>query len=134
MAALIESSLWIDFMRARSPRALKQFIAPYILAPDSSVAEPIVFEVLRHASAAEIRPIQAQFATMPSLMTPADLWKSATTLGQACRARGIVAGSQDLLIVTIAVHHDAELVTFDADFQLIARACKLRLTLLKRPG
>jgi hypothetical protein len=74
VAALIDSSLWIDFTRARSPRALKQFIAPYILAPDAALAEPIVFEVLRHATEREIGPLEAQFQTMPVLATPVDLW------------------------------------------------------------
>ena len=49
MATLIDTSLWIDFTRAQSPQTLKQFIAPYILDPDAHVAEPVVFEVLRHA-------------------------------------------------------------------------------------
>ncbi len=31
MTLLLDSSLWIDFTRARSPLALKQFIAPFVL-------------------------------------------------------------------------------------------------------
>ena len=50
MAVLLDTSLWIDFTRARSPLALRQFIAPYVLSPDAVLAEPIVFEVLRHAT------------------------------------------------------------------------------------
>lgn len=133
MATLIDSSLWIDFTRARSPRALKQFIAPYILSPEAATAEPIVFEVLRHATDQEMRPLEAQFQTMPLLPTPADLWTRAAALGRDCRKDGINAGSLDLLIVTMALHHDAELFTFDRDFAPIARTCKLRIKLLQRP-
>ena len=50
MAALVDASLWIDFTRVRSPRSLKQFIAPYILAADACLAEPVVYEVMRHAT------------------------------------------------------------------------------------
>ncbi len=39
---------------------------------------------------------------------------------------GSTTRKRDLLIVTIAIHHDAELVTFDRDFQEIVRVCKLR--------
>jgi len=133
MPSLIDSSLWVDFTRARSPRSLKRFIAPYILSPEAVIAEPIAFEVLRHASDEEVRAIQAQFHTLPQISTPEDLWTSAAQLGQACRRKGVTAGSLDLLIVAIAVHHDAELVTFDRDFHDIARICGLRLKLLQRP-
>ncbi len=44
------------------------------------------------------------------------------------------AGALDLLIATVAIHHDAELITFDQDFQKIARACGLRVKLLQRPS
>jgi predicted nucleic acid-binding protein len=134
VAALIDSTLWIDFTRARSPRALKQFVAPYILAPDAAVAEPIVFEVLRHASEDEIRILHAQFQMLPLLATPDDLWTRAAKLGQGCRRKGISAGSLHLLIVAAAIHHGAELVTFDRDFQGIAAVCDLRVKLLQRPS
>lgn len=33
MTLLLDTSLWIAFTRARSPAALKQCIAPYVLDP-----------------------------------------------------------------------------------------------------
>ena len=39
MATLIDTSLWVDFFRARTPRILKQFIAPHLLHPDASALE-----------------------------------------------------------------------------------------------
>ena len=47
--SLLDSSLWIDFTRPRSPRALKQFIAPYILAPNAVLAgaDPVRGAALR---------------------------------------------------------------------------------------
>jgi predicted nucleic acid-binding protein len=129
--ALLDSSLWINFTRARSPRALKQLIAPHILAPEAALAEPIVFEVLRHATDAEIRTVQAQFALIPCLKTPDELWTHAAKIGQSCRRKGISAGSLDLLIVAVAIYHGAEIITFDSDFETIARACNLRVKLLQ---
>ena len=132
MASIIDGSLWIDFTRARSPVALKKFIAPFILSPEAALAEPVAFEVLRHAIGAEISALQLQFQTMPLLPTPDDLWTAAAILGQACRKKGINAGSLDLLIAQVAIHHDAELITFDVDFQAIAGVSKLRVKLLQR--
>ena len=133
MPTLIDSSLWVDFTRARSPRSLKQFIAQHILSAEAVLAEPVMYEVLRHATDEELRAIGAQFDTMPLLACPSDLWSAAAKLGQRCRRKGVNAGSLDLLIVAVAIHHDAELITFDRDFEAIAGATDLRVKVLQRP-
>jgi len=133
MPTLIDTSLWIDFSRARSPRKLKQFIAPFILDPQANLCEPVVFEVLRHATPAEAKLLVQQFQTLPVLASPASLWTDATALGKACRQGGFTAASLDLLIAAVAVHHAAELVTFDMDFQSIAKVSNLHVKLLLRP-
>jgi len=133
MATLIDTSLWIDFTRTRSPQAIKRFIATYILDPSAHLAEPVIFELLRHATAAEARQLRQQFQTLPMLATPSNVWVQAAELGQACRRKSITAGSLDLLIATVALHHDVEVVTFDDDFQMIASVSKLRAKVLKRP-
>ena len=133
MPTLIDTTPWIDFTRSRSPKALKQFIAPNILHPDAHLAEPVAFEILRHATPIESAQLTRQFQTLPMLPTPADLWTRAAHLGQACRRAGITAGSLDLLIAALALHHAAEIITFDADFQTIARVSPLRVKHLLRP-
>lgn len=133
MTLLLDTSLWIDFTRARSPSHLKQFIAPFILDPQAHLAEPVRFEVLRSARPEEARLLEAQFATLPSLPTPADLWQQAIALGQACRQIGRTVLSLDLLVAAVALHHDAVLVSFDADFDVIASVSELRLNRLVRP-
>ncbi len=133
MPTLIDTSLWVDFTRTRSPRTIKRFIAPFILHPDAHLAEPIAFEILRHATAAEARQLTQQFQTLPMLATPPLLWTEAAKLGQACRRKNITVNSLDLLIAAIALHHGAEVVTFDDDFQKIASVSNLQMKLLKRP-
>jgi predicted nucleic acid-binding protein len=133
MSTLIDTSLWIDFTRARSPQTIKQFIAPYVLQPDAHLAEPVTFEILRHATAVEARQLKQQFQTLPMLATPPNLWAVAAQLGQTCRRKGITAHSLDLLIATVAMHHGAAVVTFDDDFQKIAGVSNLQVKLLQRP-
>jgi predicted nucleic acid-binding protein len=134
MPLLIDTSLWIDFTRARSPRTIKRFVAPYILHPDAHLAEPVAFEILRHATAAEAKQLTQQFQTLPMLATPPSLWTLATNLGQACRRKNLTVGSLDLLVAAVALHHGAEVVTFDADYQEIASVSKLQVKLLQRPA
>jgi predicted nucleic acid-binding protein len=133
MPTLIDTSLWIDFTRVRSPQIVKQFIAPFVLDPDAHIAEPVTFEVLRHSSAAEAAQIARRFQTLPTFATPPDVWTHATHLGQACRRKGFTVPSIDLLIAAIAIHHAAELITFDGDFQHVAAASGLQVNLLVRP-
>lgn len=134
MTLLLDTSLWIDFTRARSPAPLKQFIAPYVLDPAAHLAEPVLFEVLRSARPQEAHLLEAQFATLPCLSTPKDLWQQAITLGQACRQIGRTVLSLDLLVAAVALHHNAVLVSFDADFEAIASVSELRLQRLERPA
>ena len=134
MTLLLDTSLWIDFTRTRSPAALKQFIAPYVLDPAAHLAEPVRFEVLRSARPEEARLLEAQFATLPTLPTPPDLWRQAISLGQACRQIGRTVLSLDLLVAAVALHHNAVLVSFDADFQAIAAVSDLQLNRLTRPA
>jgi predicted nucleic acid-binding protein len=133
MPLLVDSSLWIDFTRLRSSLKLKQFIAPFLADPQACIAEPIAFELLRHASAAESKQLVPQIQTLPMLATPANLWQDAIALGQKCRHKNLTVNSLDLIIATVALHHAAEIVTFDADFSDIASVSQLNVKLLKRP-
>ena len=133
MTLLLDTSLWIDFTRAGSPASLKQFIAPFVLDPEAHLAEPVRFELLRSARPDETRQLEAQFATLPSLPTPTDLWQRAIDLGQACRQIGRTVLSLDLLVAAVALHHNAVLVSFDSDFEAIASVSELRLQRLERP-
>ena len=134
MTLLLDTSLWIDFTRNRSPAPLKQFIAPFVLDPQAHLAEPVRFEMLRSARPDETRQLKAQFDTLPTLSTPADLWQRAIDLGQACRQIGQTVLSLDLLVAAVALHHNALLVSFDADFEAIASVSELRLQRLERPA
>jgi hypothetical protein len=134
MPTLVDTSLWIDFTRPRTPVSLKKFIAPYVLDPDAHIADPIRFEVLRNATPQETRQLERHFQTFPVLADPPDLWTAAASLGQQTRHKGVTIGALDLLIATIALHHGATLITFDDDFQKISAFSNLQVKLLQRPS
>ena len=134
MARLIETSLWIDFVRKKSPMELKAFIEPWILDANAFICEPVAFEVLRHATVKERTQIEQQFSTLPLLKTPGTLWRDAASLGQRCRDRGVNVGSMDLVIAALAHLHKAEIVTFGADYARISEISGIEVILLERPG
>ena len=124
----------MDFTRRKSPPVLKAFILPWLQDAQGSLCEPVAFEVLRHATPRERKQLEAYFYTFPLLPTPRTLWRDAADLGQRCRAQGVTAGSLDLIIATLASHHQAEIITFDADFTAIARVTAQPIQVLTRPG
>lgn len=133
MARLIDTSLWIDFTRPRTRASLRDQIRPILDATDACQCEPIRFEILRAATPDERRGLNRRFAAMPALDSPSDLWERAIRLGQRCRDAGNTPGALDLLIAAIALEHDAEVVSFDGDYSLIAQAePRLRVQLLAR--
>lgn len=58
---IIETSLWIDFTRKKSPPNLKAKIHPWIMDMRASLCEAVAFEVLRHATPTERSYLTAQF-------------------------------------------------------------------------
>jgi predicted nucleic acid-binding protein len=130
---LIDTSLWIDFTRRKSPERLKRFVAPYLFDASAHLAEPILFELLREATEQECTDLRDLLATLPVLRLPDDFWLQAAALGRRCRKAGHTAGSVDLLIATVARAHDAVLVTLDEDFTNIGKHGGIEVKLLRRP-
>lgn len=132
MAALIDTSVWVDLFRPKAPRAVKRRAQHIVDALDACLCEPIVFEITRSAPPDQRERISRYFATFPLLETPRDLWPAATRLGQRCCATGFSPRPLDLLIAQVCVHYDAELVTFDSDFSRIADASLLKVRVINR--
>jgi predicted nucleic acid-binding protein len=131
---LIDTSVWIDFLRPRSSAGLKRHVAPYLMDSESHVAEPIVFEICRNAHPTEAASLARRFQSLPLLPTPPDLWPRAVVLGQTCRRRGHTPGAMDLLIGAIAQVSKAVLVTMDEEFEKIGEAGGFGVRLLRRPA
>ena len=113
---------------------MRDLAAQWVNLSDSRIVEPIRFEMKRNASPAEVNLLDRYFATCPTLVTPSSFWDDAITLGQSLRAIRRTVKPFDILISAIAINHDAEVVTFDPDYIVLAGISKLRVLLLTRPG
>lgn len=133
MARLLDTNLWIALTRTGTPQELKQLVSPYAIDPQACLAEPVVFEMLRNATEAETLRLATYFESLLLLATPPDIWSDGVELGRACRRIGVSVGAIDLLIAVVAIYHDAEVVTFDRDFEHIAKVSELRVKFLQRP-
>jgi predicted nucleic acid-binding protein len=129
---VVDSSLWIDYFRARTPPAVKAQIDQIVRRPDVVTCEPVLFELFRAVSRLEARKLEEYFETIPVLETPGSLWKDARRLGQKCVAASIQPHSMDLLIAQVCLYHDAPITTFDGHFEQIRRVARLRVNLMSR--
>jgi len=129
---VIDTCVWIDHLRARTPEATRQIADQAVHAEDALLCEQVRFELLCGASRRERTPLLRRLETMPLLHTPPVLWREASDLAaKACDA-GLRVPSMDLLIAAVCIHHGAALTTFDAHFGELARLCDLRVHLLTR--
>src|SRR5262245_29187846 len=110
---LIDSSLWIDFFRLRTPIAVKKQVAEVVHAADVVTCDPVLFELLRATPPRESLRLKEYFDTVPHVSTPNTLWRDAIVLGQRCFAAGFLPRAMDLLIGQVSLEHDCTLTTFD---------------------
>ncbi len=134
METVIETSLWVDYFRPETPPSVRQQIHAWVQRADLALCEPILCELLRAASAKQRAHMHQHLNTIPVLATPATLWSDAIHLGQLCEDAGARAGVLDLLIATVCIHYDAELITFVKQFAAMAKVSKLRVELSTRPA
>lgn len=132
MAVIVDSSVWVDFIRTGSPGPLRRQTKAIIMDQDGFLCEPVLFELLRAVPKRDRVRTEALVATVPILSTPADLWTSARILGQKCIDAGSLPPALDLLIAQIGLHHKAPITTFDIHFQQIAKVSSLQVNFLMR--
>ena len=65
-----------------------------------------------------------RFRSLPMVMPDRQDHVNAATLRNACRRRGVQAGTIDALLAQLCIHHDMMLLTTDKDFTHIARVEK----------
>jgi len=130
---VIDTCVWIDHLRKRTPYATRQVADAALNDPDALLCEPVRFELLSGASRRERPVLLRRLETMPLLPTPPTLWTEAADVAtKACDA-GLRVPSVDLLIAAVCIHHGVTLATFDSHFAELARLCTLRVHLLVRP-
>lgn len=134
MENLIDSSVWIDYLRPATSEPTRRLAREAIDHASAVICEPIWFELLRLCPKPARKGLEVRLATLPLLRTPADLWRSATAWGQQCQDAGVQAGFGDLLIGTICRHHSAIMITFDKHFLPLSKIIGFKVNLLARPA
>ena len=131
---LPDSVLWIDFMRKKTPHNIRLAIAPYLASRKTMLCEPVRFEVMRGERKPDRQKAEGLLTTVPMLRTPVLMWQNAELYGQICLDSGLIVPPVDLLIASVAVTYNAEVITFDGHFEAMAKIIpKLKARVLVRP-
>ncbi|HEY1694979.1 MAG TPA: PIN domain-containing protein [Polyangiaceae bacterium] len=123
---LVDTSVWIECFRARSPLDLEKLVA----LDEVVTCLPVVQEVLHgFRDEAAYRRARMSMLSLPMVGSPLDetLFLEAVDLYRSARRAGLtVRSSVDCLIAACAIRHDLEVLHADRDFSTLARVSRLR--------
>ena len=119
---LVDTSVWVEFLRRSGSRAIQARLRPLILNGEVALADWIVLELMTGLRATE-KPAEllARLSPVHRLPFPEDGWKGAWNLASSLRKRGITPSAADCYIATVAVSANVPLIHCDADFEAIAK-------------
>lgn len=124
---LVDTSVWIEFLRPTGSRAIQQELQPLIRSGQVAVTEWIILELMTGLRSDDrASTLLDRFAPLYRVSLPADGWARAWDVAARLRKKGVTPSAADCLIATIATLHGATLIHCDTDFELIARHAELR--------
>ena len=121
---LVDTSVWIDWLRATSTTATARLAA--LLDDGEAAIAPVILQELLQGAASNpaLRTLRRRFAALPMLepQRVAATHAGAGELYARCRWAGITPRSpHDCLIATLAIEHGVPLLHDDRDFNRIAQ-------------
>lgn len=107
---LIDSSVWITFLRPRPDTRLVKAVRRALAAGEAAVAAPIVVEVLSGIrDAAEYAVREEEFRSLRSVAVDGEAAFLGARIGEALARAGKTPKTVDLLLAGAAIHSGAEL-------------------------
>lgn len=124
---LVDTSVWVEFLRRSGSRAIQARLRPLILNGEAALTEWIVLELMTGLRSTE-KPAELLERLSPAhrLLFPADGWSRSWDLASSLRKRGVTASAADCYIATVAISSNARLIHCDADFEAMTRHSTLQ--------
>ena len=131
MRVLIDTSAWIEYLRATGSAAAVEVRRLLTSDTEIVVCEPIAMEILSGAVRADsYAKLQRLVDGLPSLKLDDTIdFRSAAAIFR--NARLSIRNVNDCLIAALAIRHDVELVHSDADYDVIAGITPLKARRLR---
>lgn len=116
---LIDTSVWIEFLRRQGDPAVKQRVAAYVELGESAYCGPVEFELLSGARPKERADVKAALGFSEFLVFSRACWQRAAEMEQQLRAKGVTVPRDDIFVAAAAVHHGVPVYSLDPHFALI---------------
>jgi predicted nucleic acid-binding protein len=129
---LVDSSVWIDWLRARATTATREL--DRAIDDERILLTPVILQELLQGAREprHLTELRAYFEPLPMLFASARTHADAGALYARCRWVGITPRSpHDCLIAQTAIEHGVSLLADDRDFEQIA-GVEPALRLLRR--
>jgi hypothetical protein len=119
---LVDTSAWVEFLRARGDPQAKRTIASLLQDDLIAYTCPIRFELLSGARPQEEADLRQALDFSHHILFEADDWRQAAFLERKLRATGLTVPRNDLFVATVAIRTGLSLVCRDAHFTAINEA------------
>lgn len=132
MTTLVDTSVWSLALRKRGPThhwAVQRLFRLVEQRQRLVLTGVVLQELLAYFRSDETAAtVAARLRGFPLLEPSRADHEAAASLFRRARGRGIAATTIDCLIATVAVTADADLLTTDGDFDLLAPLCGLKVS------
>ena len=124
---LVDTSVWIEFLRRSGSLAIQARLRPIILSGQTALADWMILELMTGLGTTE-KPAELldRLSPVHRLPFPDDGWQRSWDLASRLRKRGVTPSAADCYIATIAMAAGVPLIHCDADFEVMARHSALR--------
>lgn len=127
---LIDTSAWIEFLRARGRPEVKHRIAALLDIDEAAFCGPIEFELLTGAREGELADLREALRLSRRLDFPDACWQRAAQVERDLRAKGVTVPRDDIFVAAASLHHRVPLYSCDPHFTLIRDQGRIPLRLI----
>jgi len=127
-AVLIDSSVWIDYLRYKPPAPLVEEVNELILEEKAVIIPPILYEILVGARNEVVYDsLRERFSGVSQVEISATIWEESARLGFSLRRKGLVLPTTDVIISAAAIHYGLPILHADRHFDMIAKHSSLKI-------
>ena len=124
---LIDSSVWVEFLRRKGNPATKQRVARLMEADLAAYTCPVRFELLSGVKPEEEADLEEAFRLSAHIPFETEDWKEAALIERQLRSKGVTVPRNDLFVATVAVRTGMVVACRDAHFDALGRVLGGRL-------
>lgn len=113
---LVDTSLWVEFLRRKGDPRVKQELARLIEADLAAYTCPVRFELLSGVKPGEEADLNQALAFSRHVPFEREDWREAALLERQFRARGLTLPRNDLFVATVAIRARLPVACRDTHF------------------